>query len=198
MVSKAKPFDGNFTTWAHAQTPGEADLNRIQNDLLFMSSPPFMMLNRSGTAVYGSTLVPVDLMWDTIVETNSNPTSEMVASGLTNKIICPYVGDWEIKAKVRSQFNNTAGSVQIFLYKTYTSGHADVLLDEDESPCTAIGAVHLRINCDTQIVQSDLALGAGFKIQYVQNSGGNATVTTDSTIYNAWPRFSARWVGTSS
>ncbi len=197
MVSA--PLDLGFTTWvgypAVPNTPGAADLNRIQGDLSWLATPPSASLHYTGTAIYANSFAYSTLQWNNIIWAN---TTGMVnaATNLTHptdRITFVYPGKYRCRLSMRTQYNATSGLAQAQLIYTDSSG--DQVADGAEKDCHATNPRWLKCEYDIVIDAGHIANGASIRAQYVQSSGGDATVTTSSL--GAFPRLTVTWIGNS-
>jgi hypothetical protein len=197
MVSQ--PLDLGFTNWvsypASPSDVGAADFNRIQNDLTWLASPPSASLHYTGTAIYASSFTYSTLQWNNAIWAN---TTGMVSVAMnlthpTDRIAFPYPGKYRCQLTMRTQFSNTSGLAQAQLIYTDTSG--DQVADGAEKDCNSTFPRWLKCEYDIVIDASHIANGASIRGQFVQNSGGDATVTTSPL--GAYPRLTVTWIGNS-
>lgn len=197
MVSQ--PLDLGFTTFVgypgSPSSPGAADINRVQNDLTWLANPPSASLTNTNPAVVASSFSNTTLNWNNAIWAN---TPGMVATSMnlthpTDRISFPYIGKYRCVLRIRTQYNNTAGLAQAFLIYTDTGG--DNTCDGDEKDCNATNPRWLRCEYDIVVDASHLANGACMRAQFVQSSGGVATITTDALGAN--PRLTVTWIGNS-
>lgn len=195
MVST--PLDLGFTTFvgypAIPNTPGAADINRWQNDIVWLANPPSASLHYTNTAIIDSSFAYAPLLWNNIVEQN---TTGMIAASTTlthptDRILFKYPGKYRCTLRMRTQYNLTSGLAQAQLI--YTDSGGDEVLDGAEADCHATNPRWLKCEFDAEISAGDITNGASIRAQYVQDSGSVATVQTSPL--SAYPRLTVTWIG---
>lgn len=197
MVSA--PLDLGFTTFvdypATPNTPGAADIGRIQGDISWLASPPSASLSFTTAPGFPSGLAFFTLQWNNIIENN---TAGMIATATnlthyTDRITFPYPGKYKARLTLRTQYSASSGIAQAQIIYTDTGG--DQVADGDEADCNTAGPRWLKCEYDFHVDAGHIANGACVRAQYVQNSGVDATVT--SSTLGAYPRLTVTWIGNS-
>jgi hypothetical protein len=172
-----------------------ADVNRLQNDVTWLANQPSASLHYTNTAIYASGLTFSTLQWNNAIWAN---TTGMVSVAMnlthpTDRIAFPFPGKYRCRLSMRTQYSNTSGLAQAQLIYTDTSG--DQVADGAEKDCNATFARWLKCEYDILIDAGHIANGASIRAQFVQNSGGDATVTTSPL--GAYPRLTVTHIGKS-
>lgn len=194
----AWPLDTSWPTWVeYPGTPstfGSSDFNKVQAAIGNLARTPSARLSRTDAPEVNSSLTPGLVHWNRLVwKTDDGMVSNSISGTFyVDGITLPYAGLWEVGATVRNQFNNSVGMAQIQLNLHTASDNVDLLVDADTVPCSASYPSFLRCRQMIVVTAATVAKTAQVQLQYVQNSGGGATLTNN--ILAAYPSLWARLV----
>jgi hypothetical protein len=192
----AWPLDTSWPTWVeYPGSPssfGSSDFNKVQAAIGNLARQPSAKLSRTDAPAVTTSFTPGLVHWNRLVWQTDTAMVSSSISGTTyvDGINIPYAGLWEVGCTIRNQFNNNTGMAQMFLNLHTSSDNVDLLIDADTAQCNVNYPSFLRCRQLIMVAASTVAKSPQLQAQYVQNSGGDATLTNN--ILAAYPTLWAR------